>query len=443
MRPVIPLTFMISLVVAGCSLLGIGQHDEWQTENVQFDRIDVYSFEQDRLTFTGTRDGETSVYVYDMKAKTLIRKENSVNWVQSRDQVYYLGEHGKLTLNREGGRERLVLTNPDGMEKEVLHVSQGLSIRLSVSPNGKYIVYWTEDEGETEVHVYDVVRDEHTLLQNMSGTLKNDDVQWSANGGYVMLKQRDVYRVTGAEKVLTLEKAASASWSPARDQLVVLERDQDGVKLPREADKNYGHRIVTFDLSSGEKIELYPAEGEKLEIPPLVLDEVVWDDSGRLFAFSTGSVNGGEVTYDKVHIMDPQGGFHHVENEQNLRPSTVEDLTFSPDGTFFSYTANGLLKVLYIPTQQSKVYDVYTQLKDDYRYLAYKANETWILGSHEIKRLGKGLEEKTVYRSSHELLQFFISDGGDHLLVVERVGDHFQLKLEPVLEDAEETEPVS
>ena len=191
MRPVIPLTFMISLVVAGCSLLGIGQHDEWQTENVQFDRIDVYSFEQDRLTFTGTRDGETSVYVYDMKAKTLIRKENSVNWVQSRDQVYYLGEHGKLTLNREGGRERLVLTNPDGMEKEVLHVSQGLSIRLSVSANGKYIVYWTEDEGETEVHVYDVVRDGHTLLQNMSGTLKNDDVQWSANGGYVMLKQRD------------------------------------------------------------------------------------------------------------------------------------------------------------------------------------------------------------------------------------------------------------
>ena len=73
---------------------------------------------------------------------------------------------------------------------------------------------------------------------------------------------------------------------------------------------------MTFDLSSGEKFELYPAEGEKLEMPPLVLDEVVWDDSGRLFAFSTGSVNGGEVTYDKVHIMDPQGGFHHVENDK-------------------------------------------------------------------------------------------------------------------------------
>ncbi|WP_169835404.1 hypothetical protein [Novibacillus thermophilus] len=428
----------MSLFCTGCSFFHAGQNDVWQTTEADFEQIDVRHFAQNRLTFEGIRNGESSVYTYDMHEKTLTRNQGSVGWANSNDSFHYLGAYGKVTLQKSEAASSLILKDQDGNEKELVQVSAEQSLGLSVSPNRKSLLYWAGNGSESDVYLYDLERDEHAFVNNFSGLLQEEDVSWSGNSKYVMLEERQIYRVADGAEVMEIEDAAQTSWSPVSDELLVLERDADGMKLPGSVEKNYAHRIVKYDVFNKEKEQLFPRSEGPL---PLILDEIVWGEQGRFFAFVTGSVNGEQVYYRQVHVMDPQGGFHHVENEQNARPFAIEDITFSPNGDFLSYTANGLLKVLYIPTQKSKVFDVYTQNQAaDNRYLVYNRDEAWVMAGHEVRRLMSGLEEKSVYRSDEELLRFFVANDGESLLVIERKSDQYALKLVSLLEQETEAE---
>lgn len=439
MRLAVVYLLIVSLLSAGCSFFHAGQWDEWQTTEASFERIDVQHFAQNRLIFEGTRDGDSSVYIYDMNQKTLARNQGAVDLTDHSDSPHYLGVYGKVSIQKSGGKSRLILADQNGNEQELVHVSAEQSLGRSVSPNRGSLLYWTGNGSEGDVYLYDLERDEHVFVMKFSGPLQGDDISWSGNSKYVMLKERHVYRVPDGEEVLEIESATQTCWSPVGDELLAIERDADGIELPQETNKNYGHRIVKYDVVDKEKHQLFPVQSEEVTISsPLILDEIVWGEQGRFFAFVTGRVNGEQVYYEQVHVMDPQGGFHHVENEQNSRPSAIEDIAFSPNGDFLSYTANGLLKVLSIPTQKSKVFDVYTQTQNDgNHYLIYNENEVWVLGNHEVRRLSSGLEEKSVYQSTDELLQLFVANDGESLLVIERESDQYELKLVSLEEDPE------
>lgn len=443
---------IVSLISTGCTFFTAGQGDGEITTEARFERIQVHDFVQNRLVFEGTRDGKSSVYIYDMNEKSLTKRQSAVDWTSEKNRVHYLGDYGIVALKTGKGKDWLVLTGPNGDEKELVEAPAERSLQLSVAPDDDCLLYWTESAGESNIYIYDLQREQHQLVTRFSGRMTTDEVSWSGNGKYVMLKEQTVYRVPGGEEVLDFA-GSDAAWSPVGDELLVLERDKDRGKLPKEIEKNYGHRIVKYDVLSGDKQQLFPVEKEAPEVTeedlaqgiplteplPLILGELVWDEQGRFFAFATGKVNGELLQYEKVHVMDVQGGFHHVENEQNLRPSSIEDMSFSPNSDFFSYTANGLLKVLYIPTQKSKIFDVYTQMRNgEDRYLTYTKNDAWVMGSHEIRRLSSGLEEKSVYRSMDELMQFFVAASGESILVIEREGDQYQLKLVSLEKEGEE-----
>lgn len=423
------LIVIISLLSTGCTWIGWGSGGEIVTAEVEFEQIDVQQFTQDRLIFEGTQKGESAFYIYDMHQKTLSRQSESIQWLHHDEEVYYLGSNGKVTVDTNDGKDRLVWTTPDGDEREIETSSEG-PLLFSVAPDHRSVLYWQESLDESEVYSYEFDREKRQLIDSFSGPLRPHDISWSGDGKYIMLKEQEVYRLSDGERVLQID-GVQARWSPVAGELLVLERDQSDLSVPRDVEIDYGHRIVKYDVLSQNRATLFPlGREEDDEHPSLVLSEPVWDGQGRFFAFVTGGVSGHQVYFEKVHVMDTQGGFHHVENEQNLRPSTIKKMSFSPDSTFFAYTAaNGLLKVLDIPSQKSKVFDVSPQLKyDDDRYLLYHADEAWILGHHEIRRLSGDLEEKSVYRSKGELVRFFVASDGESLLVIERESDRYRLK---------------
>lgn len=430
MRLVSLLIAIFSLWITGCTWIGWGSHDEIVTTEAEFEQIDVQQFTQNRLIFEGTKKGETAFYIYDMYQKTLSRQSEPVNWSHLDEDVYYLKNNGKVTIETNNGKDRLIWSTSDGEEREIGQASSEGSLLFSIAPDCGSLMYWQKSLDESDVYIYEFEREKRHFVDSFSGPLRPDDISWSGNGQYVMFKEREVYRLSDGGHVLQID-GVQARWSPVGDELLVLERDQSDLNVPQDVEIDYGHRIVKYDVLSKNRETLFPLEREEdEEHPPLVLSEPVWDDQGRFFAFVTGGVSGHQVYFEKVHVMDSQGGFHHVENEQNLRPSTIEKMSFSPDSAFFAYTAaNGLLKVLDIPSQKSKVFDVSPQLKyDDGRYLLYTADEAWVLGHHEIRRLSGGLEEKSVYRSEGELVRFFVASDGESLLVIERESDRYQLK---------------
>lgn len=437
---------IIALFSNGCAFFGIGSGREEMTTEASFEQIRVQAFAQNRLVFEGTRRQETSHYIYDMNQKKL--SQGSVRWQQEQDRIHYLGGGGTIALQLDDGVDRLVWTDRNGHEQELAHTTSQRLLKFSVAPNDGSLVYWIENGSGGDFFIYDLEREKETFVASFTQPLHRDDIAWSVDGRYVMVLGQHVFQVPSGKDVWEVT-GEQAVWSPVAPELLVLKKSADSVQPPKGVDIRYGHRIVKIDMQVKEEEQLFPQETTKeettsyddavdasLEPPPLILDELVWDERGQLFAFLTGWVSEDQVHYEKVHVMDAQGGFHLIENEQNLRPSAIEGLSFSPDGDFFSYTAAGLLKVLYLPTQQSKIFDVFTQMQqEDSQFLEYSRNDVWVLSNNEIKRLGKGLEEKTVYRSPYELMQFFVSTNGQELLVIEREDDQYLLKLVSLLEE--------
>ena len=428
---------IVILLVTGCRLFGSEGSGETMTTEASFTEISVKQFAHNRLVFEGVQKDEKAAYIYDMHQKTLTRKQGDIDWQQDDQRLRYLKDNRKLVLERSDNMERILLTDADGNDEQLVQAPINSGLQYSVAPNDASMLFWKIEGDETSLYLYDFIRGNEQKVTELSDMLDHDDIAWSTNGKYVMVNKRSVYSVPEGKEVLEL-RGGFASWSPTAAQLLIVEQDANNIKPPEDVDIAYGHRIIRLDMLSGEKAQLFPVKPD-VEPLPLILDQPVWDQQGRYFAFITGSISGEQIVYEKVHVMDVSGGFHHVENEQNLRSSVIAGLSFDPSSNLFSYTAGGLLKVLHLPTQLSKVFDVYTQMQqEDSHYLKYSDHDAWVLADGEIKRLSNDLEEKTVYRSSHELRDFFVQSNGNQLLVIERDSDQYHLKLISLLE--EETE---
>ncbi|WP_054950576.1 WD40 repeat domain-containing protein [Numidum massiliense] len=430
---------LLALLLSGCALFG-GGSDEQLTTEADFSEINVLSFTDNRLIFEGKKRKKESLYIYDINKETLRRYPLSRKWEDDERREYIEG-YGTVAVETDETNDRLVLTDGDGQTKQLFSLPSAHSLQFSVSPNKQWLAYWAGNGAHGELYIYDLQRQEQLVLASFSGEMPLEDVAWSPSGHYVMVRGSDVYQLSSKKKVLDF-KGGRGYWSPARDELVAILKDQQAKPLPKNIKQTYGHSLVAYDLTVDEKESLYPeeavqaAEDQKQDKENTVIfDDVVWDQSGRYFAFLTGVVNSDSVYYEKVHIMDPGGGFHHIENEQNLRPSSIADMVFSPGRQFFAYTANGLLKVLDISTQKTKVFDVYTYARTEGNpFISFSGGSTWVLGSRDVRRLSAGLEEKIVYESEDELMSFFVSNKADKMIVVKRNGDEYHLKLVPISE---------
>lgn len=419
------------LLLSGCSFFDNGRQ---VTREAVFQYIQVRDFEQGRLQFEGTLKDKTYSYVYDMGEEVLYRRKGSV---KTEEVVYAknnLGHNGNVTVEMSDGKSRLIWKQADGERKELAQVNKDNGLSVSIAPNQAFLMYWSANNEVSRLHLYDLGQQRRTFSLDTSGRLGAKDVLWSPDSLYVLIKRKHIYRVPDGEEVLQLNKGWGF-WTAAPNELLALHQERKEPRLVKREKKRYGHRIVKYNLQTGEKEELFRIaenavkSGAELS-NPFILGEIVIDSSGRYFAFTTGRVAGGDIYYEKVHIMDRQGGFHHIENEQNLRPPMLDHLSFSSDSQYFAYTASGLLKVLHIPTQKSKVFDVYTHLKDEDRpFLIYGKENVWVLGNREVRSLSSELEEKIVYESPDELVHFFVSEDEEKLLVVERGRNTYRLKL--------------
>lgn len=431
---------VISIIMSGCALFH-ADRDEVRTTEATFTQIEVIDFAQDRLKFTAAKGGTRAEYTYDIHDKKLSRHPHHSDDGEKAETVQYVDAFGKVTLETGARNSRLLLTDREGNETALVRAPVQEGLQFTVSPDRSCLLYWMRKDRESRVYLYDVAENTHTLIGNFTGDLNEEAVSWAESGRYVLIQNRYVYQTADGAEVLAID-AVEANWTPGSDALLVIEEADDAPALPPDTEAVYGHRLVKYDVPSGDKAQLFPAQNNNEEAasaaPVLISDELVRDESGKFFSFVTGRVQGDRVVEDRVHVMDVHGGFHHIENEQNLRPAAIEGVTFSPNSTFLSYTVGGLLKVLHIPSQKSKVFDVYTHVQsEDSRFFTYNDNDMWIAGSHEIRRLSEGWEEKVIYRAADEIYDFFVSADGEQLLLIEQDSGEYTLKLVSLLDDHE------
>lgn len=433
MRSTICLIGVIALLCSGC-MFGSGPSDFRNTTEMTFRDIEVQQFEHNRLLFKGTKKNHTETYIYDLSQETLLITQNDHLLTPQQKRTYYLGEYGKLSHVADKDKNRLVLERSAHRDPEdIVNVPQRIDLGVSVSPNQESFLYWTMNDGQSQLYLYDLDQGVSEKVDGFPGKIRSEDIAWSATGDYFLLKSRQVFRSSDGKNVLTIPNG-QAYLSPSRDELIALEKAEKKGKSSLEIDRFYGHRIVKYTLGTGEAEPLFSSSsGENIT---LIFDQLVWDHQGLFFAFVTGDVRDEQIFYEKIHIMDVAGGFHHVENEQNLLPTSVTDLSFNPSSHFFTYTANGLLKVLYIPTQRTKLFDVYAQMQNqNNHYMIYGRDAVWVLESHAIKKLGHDLEEKTVYETKDELLSFYVDSNEHKLMVIERNGEQHEMRLITLNED--------
>ena len=172
-----------------------------------------------------------------------------------------------------------------------------------------------------------------------------------------------------------------------------------------------GKQILLLDVETKKQQVIYETSSEEW-----LVKEVVWDPTGEICAFVTGKQEQDEVFYEKVHVMDRKL-FHFIESEQNLIPSQLSNLRLSMGGQYLSYEMNGILKLINLQSQESRVYDVYTQGKrSEAGYIHYDENGVWLAQNHAILFVAGDMEEKEVYRTPHPLLGFYLSSDSDKLL---------------------------
>ncbi|OYD06998.1 WD40 repeat domain-containing protein [Paludifilum halophilum] len=394
-----------------------------------FSKIVPYLFRNERFYFWGEVNGQGDYYVFDLK-KARLRKEDWIREYGDNEKVYRLNDRYTLDIQTRNGSRSLLLEDSSGNRKRVTdHLPQGKQ-PLSIAESGEAFVYAEEAGGKVDLYLYRIgTKDPVALSQSVSPDQLERPrwVQWSGDGKYVLVSGRWVYRVKdgGLERTLP---GTGGTWSPQGDRLAYI--GSEGKDKPSEEDfptertSPRGKKVVLWNAGTGDERVIFRAESEQW-----VVREVAWDPEGRYLAFPTGKQEKDETTFEEIHVMDGKA-FHYVESEQNLMPTRLENMLLSKGGNYLSYSVNGILKLINLNTQESRVYDVYTQEEQDQtEYIRYDPGGVWLGQTHAILYVADNMEEKQVYRTPLQITGFYLSSRRDKLLVIEELTEGQKLRL--------------
>ncbi|TCS92801.1 WD40 repeat domain-containing protein [Hazenella coriacea] len=281
---------------------------------------------------------------------------------------------------------------------------------LALSPSGSSFVMLDSTFETIILHNKD--DDRSLMLPPLSHfhdeLLLRDGIVWSKDEDYLLLwDQMIIQRSNGQIKGLLQGKWGS--WSPTSNQLLFVDQKGD---------------LRLRDIESGvEKVVYTVDEQEKIWSPP------VWDPSGRYFAFATGRYKDGNMKVERVHVMDLQL-FHYVENERNSLPTHLTNIELSLDGAFLHYIADGMIRIVYLPSQELRVYDGYMQEKENkFPTFGFDSNGIWLASAKDFLFIGPSMQEKTMIQFPESLAGFYLSDNRHHLLAIELLAHGYRVSV--------------
>jgi hypothetical protein len=318
--------------------------------------------------------------------------------------------------------------------KQLANISHPVIVAPKLNPD-PFVYVVRDGKDEYSLRLWQADGKEKLLEQGLDVKQVNHHrlVEWSPSGKYILVGGNRIYRASDGRIAQRLNGTAG-TWSPERDRLlyVAQNRSAPGRETPLPAEV-LGQQVWLFDLDTNKRQRVYQAPGEEW-----VFQGLTWDPEGRFFAFPTGKRIDRKWVVQEVHVMDGKM-FHYVENEQNELPTELKHLLLSEDGRYVSYAANGILKLINLRTQESRVYDVTMQVqRDQSEFVRYDPRGVWLGQTHRILHVSDTMEEEEIYRSQHPLAGFYLSSRRDRMLVMEEGSQGTQLRLIDLLSHRKE-----
>ncbi|MCS1352035.1 hypothetical protein [Mechercharimyces sp. CAU 1602] len=393
-----------------------------------FKEATPYHFENNQLYFTAQKaDEKEREYVLDLDAKKL-RQNNHENI------MIYAADHRRFPLGDTPWllhQEQKTLKIEHKKEERSHVITRNLQ-SVWPSPSGQFIIYTTKRGGRVSLYLYNInIKQAFILYNDIRAFNPNHPafVQWSSDEQSLLLNEHDLYNTENGKKIDSIE-GSGATFVPHKNVLTYLQ----GEKKLRDYAIPMGHKIIWRDLQTNKETTLYTAAKEEW-----VIDRILWDEEGEAYSFATGKIVNEEPQIDRVHVKDLQL-FHYVESEQNLLPTSLNYHTLSNRGTYLSYTMNGVLKLLNLESQQSRVFDVYPYAeRSNPDFIYYRASGVWIAQAHEIIRIAEEMEEKVMYHTPLSIQNYYLSENEQNLIVFEQDTDS-KIRLRLVNLHAEATE---
>jgi hypothetical protein len=390
-----------------------------------FNQVIPYNDQEDLFFFWGEADGQQGHYVLDFRTGEF-RQDDEPSFSLSDERIQPLENGHHVRIENNGSKRRLVVESSGGARTVLGTVPASGSFQ--VSPKKDAFVYMAEVREGWGLFLFRLDPFQPMpLLQEVSPALsdRSEPAQWSPSGKYLLI---DDQWIVSAEdgRLLHRLSATVAIWSPMEDVILFVPSGEgtsdrvgnEDVPLP------YGNRLALWDIKTKAQSILYEAGDQEA-----ILGKPVWDGTGRYFAFATGVQEDGEWFYSQVHVMDKKR-FHYVESEQNVSPTRLTHLTVSPGGQYLSYSVNGVLKLIHLGTQESRIYE---QKVDDeqtqWSSVRFDPKGVWLAREHEVVFITENMEEKRVYHSRRPLLGFMLSSSGNRLLVMEEMANGQRLRL--------------
>ncbi|MDR6225825.1 hypothetical protein [Desmospora profundinema] len=392
-----------------------------------FNEIIPYHDQENLFFFQGDTSGRKDDYVFNMDSGEWKRDDGSYESI-SDESVHLLKEGHRLRVETDDFGRRLVLEWAHGEQSEVGRIPDS-GQPLFVSPVKDAFVYIGEGQKGWNLTLFRLDQAKAVpVLEDVSHSYlqPTESVQWSPSGEYMLLNNQWIVSAKDGDLIHKLEGSA-ATWSPVHDAILYVPFS-DG-KAPYGNGDNgqpvpLGNSLVLWDMKTASATTLHRASEDEP-----ILGKPVWDSTGRYFSFPTGRELDGEWFFAQVHVMDGRR-FHYMENEQNVAPTKLTHLTLSPGGEYLSYSVNGVLKLINLNTQESRVYD--HSFADDGPYrtsVRFDPDGVWLARDHEVVFVAENMEEKIVYQTSRKLLGFYLSSSADRLLVMEEMADGQRLRL--------------
>ena len=208
------------------------------------------------------------------------------------------------------------------------------------SPDGRYVVYSSDQAGTQDLYVYDTQADTHRRVTSRDNAAVK--AAWSPDGSTIAFQNQD-----GATLTVEVDIGETVETGEVREVMGELFApgrptwSADGNTLAMAALKQYSDRfregtsqILTVDVETGEA-NYYPPGGEFESIATRANDGPVWSPDGRWMAFVIDST---------LRVMpvneagEPTGPAEQITSEATDAP------TWSGDSEWLLYLNNGQLK---------------------------------------------------------------------------------------------------
>lgn len=279
------------------------------------------------LAYVSIRTGDAHIWARDAEGR-----EHQLTSAKSVHVQPNLAPDGRVTfVGRDAGRPVIMLMNGDGSGLRRLSDSAEATESHPVwSPDGKRIVYFSEQQGETVLRVVDLTSGRNLALGEHRGRKAPLSPVWSADGQRLLFlgaddKGRPQVFVIGADG--SGLRDISGGHSPRG--ALGADLSADGRKVAWIASfGEFGTRLVVTDLETAETREL-------LDEPSVHYESPRWSPDGRWLAFASSRPESAALRSDIYLIKADGSGLRNLSHH----PAEDFDVRWSPDGQHLVYAS--------------------------------------------------------------------------------------------------------